>query len=92
MIGKIDLEGLDKYRAFLSTYSGEVLGITNICLQKANAMQEQWQDSHVDEVINELLGLKTCIDKFSENCDHYCNIMQEMIDKYKLYLTGHFTG
>ena len=92
MIDKIDLEGLDKYRAFLSNYSSEINSLTNACLQKANATQEQWQDSHMDEVINEIMGLKSCIDKFSENCERYCHILQEMIDRYKLYLSGHFDG
>lgn len=88
MIDKINLEGLDGYRAFLSNYSSEVLGLTDSCLQKANSLREYWQDSHIDEVINELMGLKGCIDNFSRNCDRYCRILQEMIEKYRQYLSG----
>ncbi len=92
MIGRIDLEALEQYRAFLSNYSGDILGLTNSCLQKANSMKDQWNDSHVDEVINELIELKNCIDKFSGNCEQYGHILQEIIERYRLYLSGHFSG
>lgn len=89
---KIDLEGIDRYRFFLSNYSSEVADLTNNCLQKANYVQEQWQDVHMDEVIHELRGLKNCIDLFSESCERYCHILQEIIERYKQYLSGHFSG
>ena len=90
MIGKIDLEGLDGYRAFLSGYSSEVLELTDNCLQKASTLQEQWHDGHVDEVIAELMQLKGCMNNFSQSCERYCKILQEMIEKYRIYLSGRF--
>lgn len=88
MISKVDLDGLDLYCSFLSGYSGDVTELTNTFLQKATATQDHWQDSHMAEVVAEIMQLKRCIDKFSESCERACRNLRDMIEKYRQYLSG----